>query len=849
MKTFTLDGTWTLVANNVEPNNYDIKDGSTFKMPIPGSVQDFLIEQTIVPDPYYADNELETMFIGKSDWNISTSFELFCLRTKAHYILKLEKVDTVATLYINHREVEHFDNEHRIYFVDITKYLDVGLNYIEFKFTASEKLAIQRAKELPYPVPCSHYKYDSPHRNLVRKAQCNAAWDWGLCLQTIGIYESPVIYECESFLLKSFSTIPKLDEAKENWILNIEANVFAFVPCNVKFNTWVEFPGEAYLPAEMETKLEDGMNTIRTTLNVPKKLVEPWWPNGYGQQPLYGVGVSVTESSEREGDYQRLERKIGFRTIEVKNNTTMGGKELTVCVNGQNIFCKGANWIPLDARPGRMTKDRFDAIIKAAKDANMNMLRVWGGGWYEKEEFYDACDKYGILLWHDLMFSCSTYPAQDWFLESVEHELRDQMNRLKSRTCIALWCGNNECLGALNWYDESRNNRELYLKDYEKLYTNWIDRIMCEEDPDRMYWPSSPCAGPGDYSDNWHSDGNGDMHYWTVWHERKDFEFYHKVKPRFCSEFGYQSFPSLSEVRSFAPDDQLSLTSPIMEHHQRNEEGNSIITEMFTRYFHSPNSFENQLYLSQVQQALAIQTAVTYWRSLMPYCMGTLYWQLNDVWPVSSWSSIEYSGKWKALHYVARRFYSPVAPLLYVDDNAVFVKLANDSALTVKANLSVTLIHFDGTPVLNLEKPVEIESMSVESVWDCPLKEIDVENTYLLVGFSYEDANGAQNGYEETLLLTRPKVARLEDPKLCVESVSKTDKGFDVLLSCDKPAFFIVLDAGAIKGRFSDNLFSLNGKRTIHFECYESDIYTSERDFVETLKVFDLYSIQPITIL
>ena len=840
MKTFTLDGLWTLVANKVEPNNYDIKDGSTFKMPIPGSVQDFLIEQTIVPDPYYADNELETMFIGKSDWNISTSFELFCLHTKAHYILKLEKVDTVATLYVNDKEVEHLDNEHRIYFIDITQYIDVGLNYIEFKFTASEKLAIQRAKELPYPVPCSHYKYDSPHRNLVRKAQCNAAWDWGLCLQTIGIYESPVIYECDKFMFQSFSAIPKLDEAKENWILNIEANVFAFDPCNVELRTWLEFPGEAYLPAKMKTKLENGMNTIKTTLNVPKGLVEPWWPNGYGKQPLYGVRVDLVELSKSDRyNGQSLEREIGFREIEVKNRTTMGGKELTVCVNGQDIFCKGANWIPLDARPGRMTRQRFDAIIKDAKDANMNMLRVWGGGWYEKEEFYDACDKYGILLWHDLMFSCSTYPAEDWFLESVEHELRDQMRRLKSRTCIALWCGNNECLGALGWYEESRNNRELYLKDYEKLYTNWIDRIMCQEDPDRMYWPSSPCAGPGDYSDNWHSDGNGDMHYWTVWHERKDFEFYHSVKPRFCSEFGYQSFPSLSEVRSFAPDDQLSLNSPIMEHHQRNEEGNAIITEMFTRYFHKPNGFANQLYLSQVQQALAIQTAVTYWRSLLPYCMGTLYWQLNDVWPVSSWSSIEYSGKWKALHYAARRFYCSVAPLLYVDDSSVYVKLANDSANSVKANLSVSLIRFDGTPVLNMNKEVSVESMSVESVWECPLTEIDVENTYLLVSFDGSDSFGS---FEETLLLTRPKAASLEDPKLVVESVSKTDDGFDVLLSCDKPAFFIVLDAGAIRGRFSDNLFSLNGKRTIHFECYESDVYISERDFVETLKVFDLYS-------
>lgn len=848
MKTFLLDGTWTLVANNPEPNNYDIKDGSTFDMSLPGSVQDALIEQLIVPDPYYADNELETIFIGKSDWNIFKTFKIEKFNIKAHYILKLEKVDTIASLFINEREVSSFDNEHRIFFLDVTNYLKEGENLIEFRFVASEKIAIERNKQLQYPVPCSHYMYDSPHRNLVRKAQCNAAWDWGLCLQTIGIYESLVLYECEHYLLQSFTAIPKRKSGK--WSLEIESTVIAFEEVSAYFKVLVKSSSDCSFESgflevsNTEVRFSKGMNLIKSNIEIPCAKIELWWPNGYGQQPLYTVQVELSSgklSFDLRKTTQKLEKKIGFRTIEVKNNVTMGGKELTVCVNGQNIFCKGANWIPIDARPSRMTRQRFEQIIKDAKDANMNMLRVWGGGWYEKEEFYDACDKYGILLWHDLMFSCSTYPAQEWFLESVEHELRDQIKRLKSRTCIALWCGNNECLGALNWYEESRNNRSRYLKDYEKLYTNWIDRIMREEDPYRTYWPSSPCAGPGDYSDNWHSDGNGDMHYWTVWHERKDFEFYHNVKPRFCSEFGYQSFPSLSEVKSFAPEDQLNLTSPIMEHHQRNEEGNSIIVEMFTRYFRMPNGFANQLYLSQVQQAFAIQTAVTYWRSLMPYCMGTLYWQLNDVWPVSSWSSIEYSGKWKPLHYAARRFYNSVAPLLYVDNSNVFVTVSNDSNLAVNVHVFVSLIHFDGTPVLNLNKNLTLESLSVGAVWDCELSKIDVDNTYLLVRFFYEDSNDVcYDGYEETLLLARPKATRIENPNLEIKSVSKTSTGFDVLISCERPAFFIVLDSGDIKGHFDDNLFSLNGSRTIKFESLVPSI--SEKDFASKLKVYDLYS-------
>lgn len=842
MQKFILDGVWTLVAVKPEANNYEIKDGSSYEMNIPGSVQDALIEQAIVPDPYYADNELETMFIGKSDWNISRSFYFPKKNKNCHYILKLEKVDTVASLYLNGHRIAEFDNEHRIFYIDITEYLNEGDNFIEFRFIASEKLAIKRNKELKYPVPCSHYMYDSPNRNLVRKAQCNAAWDWGLCLQTIGIYESLTIFECQHYMLKSFSAIPKKNNDK--WHLAIEAKVLAFSDCASKFVIEVSNLGSSIgtniiAKKEIEARFTAEENTLVCDIEIPERDIELWWPNGYGKQVLYDVSIKdVLE------DF-KLQRKIGFRTIEVKNATTMGGKELTVCVNGQNIFCKGANWIPLDARPGLMNEFRFNKIVEDAKNANMNMLRIWGGGWYEKEAFYDACDKYGILIWHDLMFSCSTYPAEDWFLNSVEQELKDQINRLKSRTCIALWCGNNECLGALTWYEESIKNRDLYLRDYEKLYTNWIDRIILEEDPDRVYWPSSPCAGPGDYSDNWHSDGNGDMHYWTVWHEREDFEYYHNVKPRFCSEFGYQSFPSLSVAKSFAPDNQLNITSPIMEHHQRNEEGNSIIIEMFSRYFRFPSNFANQLYLSQVQQSLAIQTAVTYWRSLMPYCMGTLYWQLNDVWPVSSWSSIEYGGKWKALHYVAKRFYEPVRPLLYTKDDKVFVKVANDSPKPAKIDFIIKIIDFSGKEISHFDvSNVEVNSMCVELVWECELSKINIMNTFLLVESSYGNFDGTSISDEltkqEVLLLARPKKIELSNPKITIEKVQKRENSFDVLISSKAPAFFVVLDAGDIEGKFSDNCFYLCGEKTINFDCCDPTVKIDE--FTKKLVVYDLYS-------
>lgn len=814
MRELCLNGEWKLVGTSVEENNYGIENGSSFSMPIPGSVQDALIDRAIVPDPYCGCNELEDLFIGKSDWNISRSFDLEFDASK-HYVLHLSKVDTVASLYINDVFVSSFDNEHRIFDLDVTSFLVSGSNNIEFRFTSSEKLALERAAKLSHPIPCSRYKYDSPHRNLVRKAQCNAAWDWGLCLQTIGIYEDVLLYECSDVCFKSFSAIP--ERVGTDWELRIKARILAFGSCTCSVSAEV-----AGTCSSVDAGLVCGENSVELSVAVPGSSVELWWPNGLGNQKLYDVLVCI--------DGFEKHRKIGFRTIEVKNNKTMGGKELTVCVNGLDVFCKGANWIPLDARPALQTPERYDAIIRDVAAANMNMLRLWGGGWFEREQFYDACDRYGILIWHDLMFSCSTYPADQWFLDSVEAEIRDQVRRLSSRTCIALWCGNNECLGALGWYPETMANLPLYIKDYETLYVNWIDRILVEEDPSRMYWPSSPCAGPGDYSDNWHSDGNGDMHYWTVWHERKDFEFYHSVRPRFCSEFGYQSFPSLSEVSSFAVPEDYDIHSAVMDHHQRNDEGNSIIEEMFSRYFKTPKDFASTLYLSQVQQAYAIETAVTYWRSLMPYCMGTLYWQLNDVWPVSSWSSIEYSGKWKALHYDARRFYSSACPLIYIDEGKLYVKAANDGPDTASDDLLVSIVDFDGNVLRSEKIPLCVTRLSVLSGIVLDMEELDREGTFVLASFC---------GTESVLLLSRPKDSRIKDPGLGIVSVKKKDSGFDVVLSSDRPAFYVTLDASSIRGRFDDNFFALNGRRTVHFDCYED---VTEKEFSSALCVRDLYS-------
>ncbi len=348
-----------------------------------------------------------------------------------------------------------------------------------------------------------------------------------------------------------------------------------------------------------------------------------WWPAGQGAQPLHELVVTVGTAVAR--------RKIGLRDMRLISEPDDIGRSFTFQVNGRDVFAKGANWIPEDALPGKTNPDMLRDLLTSAVQANMNMIRVWGGGWYESETFYDLCDELGLMVWQDAMFACSLYPADDAFLAEVETEIIDNARRLQHRASLALWCGDNEMIGALTWYEESIADRDRYLVAYDRL-NRTIEKALKAVDPGVNWWPSSPSPGPLSFGDAWHDDSSGDMHFWSVWHEGRDFEHYRDVQPRFCSEFGFQSYPSMPVIKRFAATADHNIASPVMESHQKNAGGNARIAETMFRYFRFPVDFPNFVYLSQVQQGLAIQTAVSYWRSLKPHCMGTLIWQLNDTW-------------------------------------------------------------------------------------------------------------------------------------------------------------------------------------------------------------------------
>jgi beta-mannosidase len=621
-----------------------------------------------------------------------------------------------------------------------------------------------------------------------------------------GLYGEAYIGSCEIGRIDYLTT----DQVCKGdvWELRVTVEYYAYNKAKVPFEISI-----AGVEFSMDVAVQTGKNLLRHTVEIRDP--DLWWPAGYGEQKLYLLSVRVGG--------QHTNKNVGFRTVSVILEDDDAGRSMTFAVNGRKIFCKGANWIPVDALPARQTSQRYERLLADSVAANMNMLRLWGGGQYEREIFYKLCDEKGILVWHDFMFSCSTYPSSEWFLKEVAEEVEHQVKRLKDHPCIALWCGNNENLGALQWYPESRANLARYLVDYDRLYEGVVGRIVRRLDPGRPWWPSSPSAGQGDYSDNWHDDSKGDMHYWSVWHEGKDFKAYYDVTPRFCSEFGFQSFPSLGTVRRFAPEDQWNVTSPIIEHHQRHPRGNTVIIETMTRYFRMPSSFEGFLYLSQVQQALAMKMAVEYWRSRRPVCMGILYWQLDDLWPVASWSSIEYSGKWKLLHYAARKFYAPVHVAVYLSgDKCIDIVGINDTFNRIRGTLEFQLIDFSGRILQEQSMDVDLAPESATQLFVYGLEKLqaEAEEVFVHVLFSQWDRRSGigRSTIENELFLCPPKRCCLQDPGITAK-VRPIEGAFAVELQTERPAFYVSLDVDDLPGIFEDNLFTLlpGEKKTVRF--------------------------------
>lgn len=759
---------------------------------MPGDIFGALLEAKYIEDPYVGENENDVQWVGECDWIFSRTFKV-SQRLLAHdqIRLHLESVDTLAKIYINDKLVVRTENMFVPVDLDVKPFLIQGENCIRLHITSAAKGAKKLAKKAPYEVP-STTNNRVPHLNHLRKVQCHGGWDWGICLLTCGVYGKMQLVGVNELVIHHCYTSQKHRKDKVTLTVTLEYEAFksARLPLSVRV-------GEIQCDKMLTVKAGRAQHQIVVEIDNPAL----WWPVGYGEQPLYAFELSLAG--------QVVQKKLGLRDIRVLNTTDKIGKRFVIEVNGVEVFCKGANWIPMDAIVSRQTDQRYTELLEAAADANMNMIRVWGGGQYERDFFYETCDRLGLLVWQDFMLACALYPATEDFIQNLCAEVTHQGKRLRDHACLALWCGDNEVLGAIHWYVDAKDAQKLaaYHVFYDRI--NQAQQAAIEAaDPTRTFWPSSPCGGPNDFSDGWHNDACGDMHYWDVWHEGKDIEAYFDVVPRFCSEFGYQSFSSPETTATFAAKKDWNPTCPVMEHHQRNPAGNQIILDMFTRYFRMPNGSENFMYLSQVQQAIAVKTAVEYWRHLKPVCMGTLYWQLNDNWPVASWSSLEYGGRWKHLHYHAKRFYAPVVGTAFQQDNIITLAVVSDVLEAGRAVMLVKSYDFEGNLIkkIKLEKAIAAQGVVKFGQWDVDAFGVDPTKGFMVLETCVK-VRGKAYYHDNTHLFRRYKQYDLPETAVRMR-LRKHPEGASITLSVKYPAFFVFLSHEK-GGVFEDNSFTL----------------------------------------
>ncbi len=753
-----LAGPWTLT---------DVHGEYRCPMQMPTDGITALHNAGLIPDPYWGRNEYDLRWICERDWTASRNFTL----TDADAVLILSGVDTIVTVKVNDQIVLRAENAFRTYRVSLTGTARVGNNTVSVTFHSVTAAGAAKQEAHPFPLPQSE-NCPIPNGNMLRKPACDFGWDWNIALAPFGIYGQMQIVSAAD---------PHIDR-----IMVQQAHHDAGVDLELAVHvTGDDGPVTARMAGQVVSALcENGV--ARLALHVADPIL--WWPAGQGPQHLYDLEVTCGAATET--------RRVGLRQIALVTEPDDAGLGFKFRVNGRDVFCKGANWIPADALPGRITDAKTKALLQSAADANMNMVRVWGGGRYEPQSFYDACDELGLMVWQDFMFACNLYPSDPAYLAEVKAEAEENVSRLHHHACLALWCGDNELIGALDWYDCSRTDRDRYLVNYDRL-NRTLETALFETDPIANWWPSSPSPGPLSFGDAWHDDGSGDMHFWSVWHEGRDFEHYRDVSPRFCSEFGFQSYPSMIEVERFAGPDDQNIAAPVLESHQKNAGGNARIAETMFRYFRWPTAFDDFVYLSQVQQGLAIQTAVTHWRSLKPHCMGTLIWQLNDTWPVCSWASLNHQGDWKLLHHMAQRFFAPVLVTAVPQGDVITLRAVNDNPDNVVIDVAAHAVAMDGSRRSLGQARLSVGDSAVDALSIAKGALGDQE----VLAFDWHGPDGVQG---EDVFAPRPfKDFDLQAPELLSE-IAKDGAAWTITLSARKLALFVAVEAD-VAGRFDAN--------------------------------------------
>lgn len=809
IQTLNLNGAWQVAPSG---------GGAWLPATVPGCIHTDLLAAGKIPNPFYRDNEQKVQWVGETNWIYRRSFEVSAADL-AHdrVFLRCEGLDTFTTIRVNGRELARTDNMFRTWEFDAKPVLRPGTNIIEVLFESVLPYMKQHNAERTL------YEWSGPHeptgRAWVRKEPCNFGWDWGPVLITCGIWKNIGLVMFDEARLADVAVLQDLAN-KPRAKLTIQ--IAAETTRATALQAVVHVTQDHRHIAQSMVELMDGKATADLTINDPQL----WWPNGMGQQPLYEVRVDLLGANHERLD--SFKKRIGLRTVELLPADET--HSIRFAVNGVPFFAKGANWIPADPFANRVTPEKLRRYIADAAAVNMNMLRFWGGGYYEEDALYDACDELGILVWADCKFACSSYPAFDnAFMESVRQEIRDNVRRLRHHPSIAVWCGNNE-ISLMTKPEWSTNS--MGKADYDKLFSGLIAGEVRALAPQALYVPGSPEVG--------------DLHYWQVWHGGKSFDAYRSLNG-FMSEFGFQSFPEPRTVAAYtAPEDRTSLHAPIMDWHQRSAgDGNKKITDLMERYFRPAKDFDSGLWLSQILQGYGIKTGAEFWRQNMPKSMGCIYWQYNDCWPVASWSSVDYYGRWKALHYMARRFYAPVlvSGLENITNKTVAIYVTSDLLKTSVGRLTWEVTSPQGKTLANGNETIDLAAQSSHRVKQLDLH--DLAGKYaasnLLVWLKLEVQG--QPVSENLVTLVFPKELPLIDPHL-KPVIEKAGDQFRVTLTAEAPALWAWLSLKDMDATCSDNFNHVRPGSPLEIMVKPSHPMT-EAEFTAALQVrslFDTYN-------
>ncbi len=841
-------------CSNENNDSIEISENWTFKnnidsvwleASVPGDVHTDLLKNGLIEDPFYRLNEHDLQWIDKTDWEYKTEFDLSQKDLNSHSLaLEFQGIDTYSSIYLNDSLIGTTDNMFIGKTVDIKNFAKLGKNKLYIKLFSPINKGVKLHDSLGYDISSFNGndlaeigKVEGNKRVSVftRKAPYHFGWDWGPRLVTSGIWQPINIKTWNYFNIEDL------------YIRQISLDESASLVAEIELESYLEIDemiSEIYVDNQKVSTDLIYINKGANKIEIPFKIkdYELWWPNGMGNQNMYDVKVKLQSNN----NFVTSSKRVGLREINLVTSQDSVGNNFYFEVNKKPVFMKGVNYIPQDIFLNRVSDDKYEELLESAVDANMNMIRVWGGGIYENEIFYNLCDEKGLLVWQDFMFACAMYPGDEDFLKSVEQEAKYNVKRLRGHPSIALWCGNNEVRSAWkNWgwekdvmENQSPEIASVISKAYDDVFHKILPEVVNNLDTSTAYWPSSPGSN---FSGGTESYTTGDAHYWGVWWGKEDFESYNQKVPRFMSEFGFQSFPEFSSVDKYTNESDYSIYSEVMKSHQRSSIGNSTIEDYMLRHYNKPKSFKGYLYVSQILQAYGMSIGMESHRRNKGYSMGSLYWQLNDCWPVASWSSIDYFGKWKALHYSTKKAFQPVLINFLKTDSEIELHIISDLLESKEVDLNLKVLSFSGEVLYELNKSYLLQqnsTMKAESLSiDWLNKNFDPNSSLLVASLFSEEIEISNNNY----YLSEFKDIKLTKPLIEYE-IDELINTFEVSLKSKNLVKNVFVDIASSQN-FSDNYFDMIPGKEYKISINKEESLTLDdiKRKINFLSLFDTY--------